>query len=216
MRTARIHLLGSILLAGSTFAQSSDVAKVADAVDRHYNNLASFKTEFTETYSGNGLSRKESGTLWLKKPGKMLWSYTTPSQKVFLSDGKTAYFYVPGEQQARRSPIKNLDDLRSPLRYLLGNTKLQREFSNLQVASAQNGTVTLDGVPKGMQDRVQSVRLSIQADQITGIRIEQLDGSVTEFHFRNTQDNAPIADAKFRPSVPAGVHWIETEDLSPE
>ncbi len=70
----------------------------------------------------------------------------------------TAWFYVPGEQQARRTPVKQLDDLRSPLRYLLGKTKLEKELDGLSLAPDQkpvnSGDVVLRGVPKGMRERV--------------------------------------------------------------
>jgi outer membrane lipoprotein carrier protein len=209
-------LLSITLCAGLAWAQAPDLTQLTDAVDHHYNHLSSFKAEFTESYSGNGISRKETGTLWLKKPGKMLWQYADPRPKVFVTNGKTAYFYVPGEPQARKTALKKLDDFRSPLRYLLGNTKLRKEFPNLKLLSDENGTAVLEGVPKGMEDRLTSVRLTLQNNQIIGIRIEQMDGSVTEFRFANIQENVTVTDAKFRPEVPPGVHWIEGEDLNPE
>ena len=211
-----LWLLTGSLAVGTAWAQAPDITRLTDAVDQHYNHLSSFKADFTESYTGNGLSRKETGTLWLKKPGKMLWQYTDPRPKTFVTDGKTAYFYVPGEPQARKTALKKLDDFRSPLRYLLGNTKLRKEFPDLKLLSDENGTAILEGVPRSMEDRVTSVRLTLQNSQITDIRIEQLDGSVTEFRFSNLQENVTVTDAKFRPDVPPGVHWIEGEDLNPE
>ena len=92
-----------ILASLHALAANDPVKKIASAVDAHYNSLQSFRADFIETYSGNGVSRKESGTLTLKRPGKMRWDYREPSQKLFLSDGKTAVFYVPGERQARKT-----------------------------------------------------------------------------------------------------------------
>ena len=46
---------------------------VAQAVDQHYDRLRSLEADFTEIYQGGGIERTESGTLWLKKPGKMSW-----------------------------------------------------------------------------------------------------------------------------------------------
>src|SRR5437016_2684815 len=148
-----------------SFAADSPVKKIASAVDARYNSLQSFKADFVETYNGNGVTRRESGTLSLKRPGKMRWDYRQPHQKLFLSDGKTAVFYVPGERQARKTAVKNLDDFRSPLRYLLGKTKLEKEFDGLAIADVptakSSGNVILSGVPKNMTDRVQRVLLEI-------------------------------------------------------
>src|SRR5438552_4718568 len=101
---------------------------VAEAVDEHYNNLQTLEAEFAEIYQGPGIERTESGTLWLKKPGKMRWEYRSPEEKLFVGDGKDAWLYLPVERQARKSSMRNLEDLRSPLAFLLGKTKLEREL----------------------------------------------------------------------------------------
>ena len=80
-----------------------------------------------------GMDRSEEGTLLLKKPGRMRWSYAQPAGKVFVLDGKYAWFYTPGDAQAQRIPAKKLDDLRSPLRFLLGHTELAKELDNIAV-----------------------------------------------------------------------------------
>ena len=123
-----------VLLVGALAFAQSDVHKIAEAVDHRYNNMQSLESQFTETYRGTGMARNESGTLWLKRPGKMRWDYRDPRPKLFISDGKTAWFYVPGDQQVRKASVKKLDDLRSPLRYLLGKTKLEKEFTALSLA----------------------------------------------------------------------------------
>src|SRR5215472_8317414 len=136
-----------------------DVHKLAARVDQHYDHMHTLEAQFSETYAGAGMTRTEAGTLLMKKPGKMRWDYDQPHPKVFLTDGETAYFYVPGERQVRRSPVKQLDDLRSPLRYLLGKTKLEKELDGLSLAPDQKpavaGDVVLRGVPKGLRDRVE-------------------------------------------------------------
>jgi outer membrane lipoprotein carrier protein len=112
-----------------------DVHAIAQAVDDRYNHLRTLQAEFTETYEGAGIERTESGSLWLKKPGKMRWEYRTPREKLFLSDGKDAWFYLPGDRQVRRTSVKKLDDLRSPLGFLLGKTRLEKELDGLAICS---------------------------------------------------------------------------------
>src|SRR5713226_5224368 len=123
-----------VLPLGAQQPRAATVAEVAERVDRYYNSLQSLQAEFAESYRGAGLERAESGTLWLKQPGKMRWEYRLPAEKLFVSDGKTAWFYLPGERQARKAPVKKLDDLRTPLRYLLGHTRLIKEFNGLSFA----------------------------------------------------------------------------------
>ncbi len=216
MRKITAVLFAFLLLAGAG-SWADELQQLADRVDRRYNRLNTLTADFTEIYKGAGVQRTESGTLWLKKPGRMRWDYREPRQKLFLTDGKKAYFYVPGEHQARQTPVKNLDDLRSPLRYLLGKSKLQKEFSGLSLANVaplEGGNVILQGVPKSMADRLSRVLLEVSPDgTIFRIVAEELDGSSTEFRFRNQRENVNIPDARFQFHPPAGVELIQAEDV---
>lgn len=205
------------LAAAAAAAPADEVQQAADAVDRRYNRLSTLTADFTEIYRGGGIERTEAGTLALKKPGKMRWDYLQPRQKLFVTDGKRAYFYVPGERQARRAPMKDLDDLRSPLRYLLGRTRLQKEFEGLSLAAVRplkSGDVVLQGVPRGMADRVRRVLLEVGRDgAIHRIVAEEVDGSTTEFRFSNQREQVPLPDAQFQFRAPPGVEMIEAQDV---
>jgi len=209
-----------ILAAGTgTLGEESkplSVREVARKVDRNYNNLQSLQADFEESYRGAGISRTESGVLWLKRPDKMRWEYRIPREKLFLTNGKEAFFYVPGEQQARKAKLEKIDDLRSPLRYLLGKTKLEKEFDNLQLLSGEGASLVLEGVPKVMRDRVQRVRFDLSPDyRIDRILIEEIDGATTEFRFTRQTENLAMADEKFRFTAPPGVQVLEASEVTP-
>ena len=219
MRPFPAALLLFPLLISQISAADLNVSQISERVDRRYNHLKTLKAQFEESYSGAGINRDESGDLWLEKPARMRWQYGKPSQKLFIVDGKNAFFYVPSEHQARRMPAKKLDDFRSPIRYLLGYTKLRSEFPKLAISSDPPkvaGNVMLEGVPKGMEQRVQRVLLEITpTDQISRIRIEEIDGSVTEFTFRDIQENIVLKSDLFHFVPPPGVEVIEGQDVEP-
>jgi outer membrane lipoprotein carrier protein len=208
-----------LLVSSLPLLGQSDVHAIADKVDQRYNHMQTLQAQFAETYSGAGITRKESGTLELKKPGRMRWDYDEPRPKMFLTDGSTAWFYVPGERQVRRAPVKQMEDLRSPLRYLLGKTKLEKEFVGLAIATdakpANAGNIVLRGVPKGMQERVSQTLLEVTPDGlITRIVVEELDGSVTEFRFLQQKENVQLKDERFRFTPPPGVEVVQGTELT--
>ncbi|MGC2197001.1 MAG: outer membrane lipoprotein chaperone LolA [Terriglobales bacterium] len=211
----RIAVLG-LWIARANAAGAPDIHTVAKAVDEHYNRLRSLEAEFTETYRGAGMDRTESGTLWLKKPGKMRWEYRSPRDKLFLSDGKDAWFYVPGDKQVRKTSVRKLEDLRSPLAFLLGKTRLEKELQGLgfapDLAPLDQGDVILRGVPRALGDRINQILLEITPqNKISRIQIEEADGSTTEYRFSQQKEDGPISDKLFRFSPPPGVETIEGE-----
>jgi outer membrane lipoprotein carrier protein len=192
------------------------VGNVARQVDERYNHLQTLTAEFAEIYQGSGMDRTESGTLWLKKPGKMRWEYRSPEEKLFVDDGHNGWLYLPTEKQVRKSSMKKLDDVRSPLAFLLGKTKLEKELVGLSFApdiqAWHEGDVILRGVPKGMEDTLRQVLLEITPEHaIARILLYGTDDSITEYRFSNQKENVAVPDAKFRFSAPPGTEVIVDE-----
>jgi outer membrane lipoprotein carrier protein len=204
--------LGSVTL--SIPVQAQDIHLLARAVDDHYNRLRSLEAGFTETYKGSGVERVESGTLWLKKPRKMRWEYRSPKEKLFVSDGQSVWFYLPTERQLRKTEFRKLDDLRSPIAFLLGKTKLENELQGLSKAidqtPASSGNIVLRGVPKAMTGQVSEVQVEIApSNQIVRIVLMEADGGTTEFRFADWKENQELNDGLFHFTPPAGVEIVE-------
>jgi outer membrane lipoprotein carrier protein len=191
-----------------------DVKALASAVDAHYNHLRSLEAEFTEVYRGAGMERTESGTLWLKKPGKMRWEYRSPKEKLFVSDGRDAWFYVPQDRQARKESAKKLEDVRSPLAFLLGKTKLEKELQGLSLAPdippMASGDVVLRGVPTSLADQITEIVLEISPEnRIVRIFLQSVDGAATEYRFTEQKEDMAIADSRFDFKPPAGTEVVD-------
>jgi outer membrane lipoprotein carrier protein len=218
MKIRRLKMSGGLVLAAVLFLAANlsaqqnlpSVHELAQRVDQHYDQLKSLKAGFSESYAGLGMTKTESGTLFLRKPGRMMWRYSSPQGKIFLLDGKYAWFYMQGDAQVQRIPASELDDLRSPLRFLLGRTQLEKELTGLALATAQNGCFTLTGQPKGQEKRVTRVALTVTRDgTINGIEVDEADGAITQFTFTDERPNAEIPVSTFRFTPPAGVPVVD-------
>jgi outer membrane lipoprotein carrier protein len=208
-----------LLVAIAIPAHADDIHQLAQAVDDHYNHLRSLQADFTEIYRGEGAERVESGTLWLKKPRKMRWEYRSPKEKLFISDGQVVWFYLPAERQLRKTTLRKLDDLRSPLAFLLGKTKLEKELRGLSKVVDQSplgtGNTLLRGVPQGvvrqsMAGQANEVQLEITPNnQVVRIVLLEPDGATTEFRFANWKENLELSDSRFQFTPPPGVETTE-------
>jgi outer membrane lipoprotein carrier protein len=211
----RPHRLAALCLSAALLVPAIARAQADPAlirrVDDHYNHLTSLRAHYSERYAGMGLDRTESGTLTLKKPGRMRWSYDSPSGKVFVLDGKFAWFYTPGDAQVTRAPAKQLDDLRSPLRFLLGHTQLAKELD--QIATAPDGpNFRVTGIPKDMAQRVKLLTLAVNSEGvIQSMKIEEMDGAVTEFAFSSIEENVGVKSSDFIFTPPPGATIVEAQ-----
>ncbi|HEX4156030.1 MAG TPA: outer membrane lipoprotein carrier protein LolA [Acidobacteriaceae bacterium] len=210
---ALLALLATLPIA----AQTPTALALAKKVDAHYNHLHSLEARYTERYQGLGMDRTETGTLTLLKPGRMRWAYDTPPGKLFLLDGKSAISYTPGDDEATRFPEKKLDDLRSPLRFLLGHTELAKELDHLTLTLVNLSDIpdgrtgyTLSGTPKGISQRVRTLLLTVDAEGIIHVlRIEETSGAVTTFTFSRMHEDIPTTPGEFQFNPPPGVTVID-------
>jgi len=212
VENSRISLVLPLLLALLCVVQSpAQDAILIRRVDDHYNHLSTLRARYSEHYTGMDLDRTESGTLTLKKPGLMRWSYDSPAGKLFVLDGKYAWFYTPGDAQVSRAPAKQLDDLRSPLRLLLGHTQLAKELDNL-TTTPDGANFKITGVPKGMSQRVHLLTLTVTlTGAIERITLEETDGATTDFLFTQMEEDIPLPSSDFTFTPPPGVAIVNAQ-----
>ncbi len=85
--------------------QAAISTRLLKGVEQRYNRAKTLQVHFVESYSVQGRARKsESGELTLRKPGRMRWDYTSPSGKLFVSDGKDVYLYTPEAHRVEKEP----------------------------------------------------------------------------------------------------------------
>ena len=205
-----LGLLPSLASAQSNAQQTP--LDLARRVDQHYNQLRSLSASFREDFDGLGMHRSESGTLLLAKPGRMRWDYQSTPGKLFVLDGKYAWFYSPGDTQVQRIAASKLDDLRSPLRFLLGHTRLESELTNLTLSTGPApATHLLRGIPKGQEKRISGITLAVtDSGQILSIQIDELDGARTRFLLSNETANPTLPDSTFHYTPLPGIPIVDS------
>ena len=198
------------------FFALSPVDAVISRLEQHYNRLEALQALFVQIYRAdeNSAPREESGTVYLKKPGRMRWEYTRPESKLFISDGKMVYFYAPADRQVTRTPVKESSDLRTPLRFLLGKMNLKRIFARIEMATdlapLDPGNAVLRALPKPQGENFRQMYLEVdQQSRLRRLVIYEADGSRSEFRLSGEQANPPLDTALFRFVIPAGVEVVD-------
>jgi outer membrane lipoprotein carrier protein len=180
-------------------------------VESRYNRTQSLKLDFSETYAGisHAPSHTESGTLYLKKPGRMRWEYSFPAGKLFLSDGKDVILYTPDEHRAQKSKLKESEDMRAPLAFLLGKLDFAKEFKSFETRpEGQNTWIVAE--PKNPNVEFSGVEFLAAPDgEILKLRVIGITNAKIDFAFSNEMLNAPVSADRFIFHPPPGVEVVE-------
>src|SRR6476620_9952295 len=152
-----MHRVVACLLLVSAFTvgavaqqQQPSPAELAQALQKKYNGIKDFSTDFVHTYRGGVLRKEltEKGHLLVKKPGKMRWDYSAPEQKQFVSDGVKVYSYIPADKQVIVGTVPQGDAASTPALFLAGKGDLTRDF-----------TASLVDPPSGSPSGVRALKL---------------------------------------------------------
>ncbi|HWB83453.1 MAG TPA: outer membrane lipoprotein carrier protein LolA [Bryobacteraceae bacterium] len=194
------------LLAVSAFAADSGLEHLLKQVEGRYNHAKTLQVQFKEDYTALGQrTRTESGTLLLRKPGRMRWAYSQPQGKLFISDGKNVWLYLPDDNRVERMSLKDTGDMRAPLAFLLGKLHFDKEFRNVQATPEGNG-FRITAEPKADSLPYSRVEFLVSPDyQIRQVKVTGFDKSILDFTFNEEKMDPPLDAKLFEFQPPPGV-----------
>jgi outer membrane lipoprotein carrier protein len=194
-------------VAGGSAAEQVDLQHTLKGIEDRYNKVQTLQLKFTESYTSQGRTTKEEGMLYLRKKGKMRWEYS--SGKLFVSDGKVIYSYYPDEKRAEKMNMKETDDMRAPLAFLLGEVNFERDFGEYR-SKAQDGGWLITALPKSDKFPYTQVTFLTAPDfSIRRLEVKLQTNDVILFTFEGEKKNPLLSDALFQFKLPPGV---ELED----
>lgn len=206
---------GVALLAVSAFAaplpDNPPLPNLLKDVEARYNHTKTLQVAFSEQYTPPGRpQRTESGTLYLRKPGRMRCDYISPKGKLCVSDGNYLYVYTPSDNLAMKMKLKDslAEDMRAPLAFLLGKLNFDKEFNNLQ-ARPEGPATRIIGTPKNQV--YNSIEFLVAPDKhIQELKIVAVDNSILQFVFSDEKLDPPLSDKLFAFQLPPGAKWDES------
>jgi len=206
-------LWGSICLRAAA-VPADDLIK---QVQGRYNNARTLSVQFVENYSLLGHGRPpETGTLTLRKQGKMRWDYTRPAGKLFISDGKTVYLYTAADNRVEKVSLKDTEDMRVPLAFLLGRLEMKKEFRAFTVSEGEGGN-WLKALPKTDRVPYKNIEMLIASDgSVRQLKVVGRDESLLAYTFENEKVNPPVAESAFRFTIPPGAQVVDAVEFRSE
>jgi outer membrane lipoprotein carrier protein len=196
---------------GILWAEQDGLPRTLKGVEDRYNRAQTLQILFSEGYTAQGRTRKpEMGTLFLRKPGRMRWQYTTPAGKLFLSDGKFFYVITPDSKRIQKMKTKETEDMRAPLAFLLGRLHFEKDFANFQ-SRPEGADTWISAQPKSPDLPYTQVEFEVTPQyEIRRVKVTGQDNSVLDFHFDQEKLNPPLDRKLFQFELPAGSIVEET------
>jgi outer membrane lipoprotein carrier protein len=181
-------------------------------VENRYNHSQSLKLDFSQVYSvARRPAQVERGVLYLRKPGRMRWNYTAPAGKVFLSDGKNVFLYTPDDKRLEKSKLKQSEDMRAPLAFLLGKLNFWKEFREFSSKPDAAG-IWVTAIPNSDGLAYSQVEFLIAPDyRIIRVKVTGQDRSMLDFTFANEQLNFAVSPSLFAFVPPPGTEIVDEE-----
>lgn len=214
-----------LLLMGGGLRPAGAVPSLDEAVrslEGTYQKVVDLRASFRQAAFNRMMNQtvEATGTLYLKKPGKLRWEYLTPTPQEIVSDAKRLWVYTPELKQVNVTDAP--EALAGPAGTFLQGLGQVREFFHARFLNPvqptdTDGNVVLDLTPK--QPRPLLARLVVAVDPKTwlvrtAIVHDELGNTVT-VRFGAITVNSGLADTLFTFVPPAGVTVVPAPGLRP-
>ena len=188
------------------------VAEILDQVEARYTQAGfSARFQLTLTLKAMEVTDEAAGQLFVKYPGKMRWSYETPSPMLFVTDGESLWMYQPEENQVTVGLASEVLGGQEGASFLSDIRLLRKAFRISLDPGGGEGVVRLKLLPEGEAHDIAEVYLKIRRDthDIVEVITTNLYGDQTRIALTNFDYSAVLPDRLFRFDIPAGTDVLQ-------
>jgi outer membrane lipoprotein carrier protein len=190
-------------------AEPIDAQTVTERVQLWLDGTRDLQAGFEQTLVSGALGAglRESGELYVERPGRMRLDYLDPERKVAVVRDDKTWFYLEEDEQLLRGRLHETGDLLP--RLLAGDGRLDRLFEATLMdgpAAAAEATYRLKLVPRRASQSVEYVILTLLAEDFSIRKAEVLDAAGNEMHYRfvDLKRNRGLRPGLFRFEPPPG------------
>ena len=212
-----ILAIALFLLSGAP-ASANDLTPgaVAAKLQQTYKRTATLTADFRQLSSTRAQRRQRqaTGTLILRKPGRIRWNYQQPDRQVLISNGATVSMYFEKNHQMMVMPSERYLNSDVTYAFFVGNGDISRDFETLAPTAAPflaEGQYCIKLIPRQTHPQLSHLHLWINSTSWIVQRIQLVDqlDSITDLFFTNIIINQPVADDTFLFTPPPDTEIIE-------
>jgi len=199
----RLFLLLSISLVGL----NAHAAAPQD-LQRFFNKVQSYNARFDQVVLDEALNpiQESSGRLWIQRPGKFRWQYSSPYEQHIVADGKQVWVY---DVDLKQVAVRKLQGAlgATPAMLLAGGGRLEASFE-IKDLGHQGKLDWVQMKPKKRDGGFEDIRIGFEKGKIRTLEMTDGFGQVTRVTLKDEHENTKIDAGTFRFTPPKGVDVI--------
>lgn len=214
----RIFILGAALLALTITATAQAApSDIVSGIKARYDKLQNFTATFeqTLTHKESGSVEKRTGSLRFRKPLLIRWETEAPTPELLVVTEKEIWDYLPDEEVAYRYPPDLVQDSRSIIQVLTGQSALDRDF-DLKEEGRENGLRKIRLYPKEPTAQMVEAVIWVENDYLIR-RADIIDfyGNHNDVRFVDFKSNSGVPVSTFSFTPPKGVDVEDRVEKGP-
>ncbi|NND91602.1 MAG: outer membrane lipoprotein chaperone LolA [Granulosicoccus sp.] len=181
-------------------------------LERFIQDVETFQANFEQTvYDEDSVPlQSSSGTIRLKRPGRFIWSYTSPATQEIVADGQRIWLY---DKDLEQVTVNDIDEriAGTPLILLMRSEPLEESFDIVELGEAE-GVNWLELTPRAETSDFELVFIGLDATGLAAMELRDNFGQATQIRFSDFEPGVMLEDSLFDFQVPEGVDVIGLDD----
>ena len=173
------------------------------------NDLDTLRAEFEQKLMNESgeLLETAQGKLYLQRPGKFNWTYTTPYMQKILTDGETLWIY---DQDLEQVTIRAMEQgLQATPAAILGGTANIDELYTIKEMGEVEGFQWVRLQSRKDDSQYSDVRMGFDGNKLGMMILSDNLGQTTRIDFSNVEINTDIEAERFDFTPPPDVDVID-------
>ena len=177
-------------------------------VQAFFGGLQTLQADFDQQVidANNKTIQSSRGHMWIRRPGRFRWDYSTPYRQQLIADGEHLWSYDEDLEQVTVQPAAEVLTS-TPAMLLSGNEPLEKVF-HIEAVEMQDNDQHVRLTPISDDSNVIELHLFFSAGMLARIEAQDSFGNTTTFSFTHLERNPKLDEGVFSFTPPAGADVV--------
>lgn len=211
-------LLIAMSIAADTAFADNELNAILKKIDEKQKSVETMKGQFVQRKSLSLLQNEviSKGTMYFKRPQRMVWEYKEPEKNTMIVNGNIVWFYLPDLKEATKFDLSQKAEIKSIFEKMaigMGQSaeemKKSYDVSLLKkIKKSDKNIIVLLLIPKdaAISNFFKKIHLWFEEDgALYKTELFEKNNDMTIIEFKNMKFNVSISDSTFDFKPPKGV-----------